>query len=220
MDLKGFLKNTFGKDLFTHLKDSELMAERIKTEKRIEQISNEIKSIQMKIQRLMMESKGQPEALKMLNIQKIKALRLESDTKQRQASGLLREMQLLLLLQAMKEHQKDSRESEFIERVLNSDVEELGQTLFDTDVQEAIREGRMDEVKDKLKSIFAKSESPMDSESHEILSAINELEKVDEETALRMAGERAKGMLESYPPRKKIVLKKEEEEDEEEGGEY
>ena len=33
MNLKAFLKNTFGKDMFRHLKDDELMTERIKTEK-------------------------------------------------------------------------------------------------------------------------------------------------------------------------------------------
>ena len=212
MDLKAFLKNTFGKDLFKHLKDDELMAERIKTEKKVEQISNEIKAIQMKIQRLMMESKGQPDALKMLNIQKIKALRLESDTKQRQANGFLKEMQLILLLEAMKEHQKNEKESEFIDRVLNSDIEELSETLFDTDVQNAIKEGKLDEVKQKLRAIFAKSDMPMDSESHEILSAINDLEKVDEETALKMAGDKAKVMLEA-PVKKKIVVKEEEEKD-------
>lgn len=210
MDLKAFLKNTFGKDLFKHLKNDELMAERIKTEKRIEQISNEIKAIQMKIQRLMMESKGQPDALKMLNIQKIKALRLESDTKQKQATGFLKDMQLVLLLEAMKEHQESEKESEFIDRVLNSDIEELSETLFDTDVQNAIKEGKLDEVKEKLKSIFAKSDMPMDNESHEILSAINDLEKVDEETALKIAGERAKTMLEV--PKKKVMVKEEERE--------
>ncbi len=211
MNLKAFLKNTFGKDMFRHLKDDELMTERIKTEKKIEQISNEIKAIQMKIQRLMMESKGQPDALKMLNIQKIKALRLESDTKQRQANGFLKEMQLILLLEAMKEHQKDEEESEFIERVLNSDIEELSQTLFDTDVQNAIKEGKIDQVKEKLKAIFAKSDMPMDNESQEILSAIKDLERVDEETALKMAEEKAKSMLEA-PVKKKAVAKEEEEE--------
>ena len=39
MELKKFLKQTFGKDLFAHLKKDEILEEKIKTEKRIEKIS-------------------------------------------------------------------------------------------------------------------------------------------------------------------------------------
>ena len=150
----------------------------------------------------MLESKGQPRALKFLNVQKIKALRLESATKQQEAASYLKEVQLLLLLEAMKEHQKNEEKSEFIEKILDSDVEHLSEVLFDTDVQKAIDEGKMDVVKEKLKNVFAREDIPMDSESQSILSAIEDLEKVDEETALKMAGEKAKEIAEA-PVKKK-----------------
>ena len=59
MELKKFLKQTFGNDIFAHLKKDEILEERIKTEKNIEKISDEMKCIQDKIQALMIQSKGQ-----------------------------------------------------------------------------------------------------------------------------------------------------------------
>ncbi|RLJ09408.1 MAG: hypothetical protein DRP15_03890 [Candidatus Aenigmatarchaeota archaeon] len=204
MDLKGFLKSTFGKDLFKHLKGNEILEERIRVEKKIEQISNEIKEIQDKIRQLMIESKGQPQAIKMLNVQKIKALRLESATKQQEANSYLKQVQLLLLLEAMKEHEKSMRNSEFIEKVLNSDIDHLTEVLFNTDVKKAIQEGKIEDVKNKLKNVFAKEDIPLDKEGEEILSAIEELEKVDEETAMRIAETKAREIVET-PPKKKIL---------------
>lgn len=197
MDLKGFLKNTFGKDVFTHLKSNDIMEERVKVEKRIEAISGDIKGIQEKIQKLMLESKGQPKTLKLLNIQKIKALRLESTTKQQEAYNYIKELQLLLLLEAMKEHEKAEEKNEFIEKVLNSDVEHLTKVLFDTDVKEAIQEGKMDIVKDRLKRVFAQEDLPSDTETEDLLNAIEDLERVDEETAIKMATEKAKAIAEA-----------------------
>jgi uncharacterized protein (UPF0335 family) len=194
MNLKNFLSKTFGKDLFTHLKSNEIFEERIRAEKGIERISDEIKGIQEKIRTLMLESKGQPNTLKLLNVSKIKALRLESNAKQQEAENQLKHLQLLLLLEAMKEHHKAEEHNEVLEKILDSDVESLNKTLFDTDVKEAMEEGKMDTVKEKLARVFAKSDMPMDRESQDILKAIEELEKVDQETALRMAGERAKQM--------------------------
>jgi len=111
MELKKFLKKTFGKDLFTHLKKDEILEEKVKTEKKIEKISDQMKVIQDKIQALMIESKGQPKPMKLLNIQKIKALRLESSTRAQEARTHLKHMQLLLLVEAMHEHQQEKTES-------------------------------------------------------------------------------------------------------------
>jgi hypothetical protein len=208
MNLSGFLKSKFGKDLFTHLRSDEILEERIKTEKQIERISDDIKRNQQKIQSLMLESKGQPKTLKLLNIQKIKALRLETATKQQEANTYIRQLQLLLLLEAMKEHHKTEEKNEFIEKVLNSDIEHLNKVLFDTDVKKAIEEGKIETVKDKLKNIFAKEDIPMDTETRELLSAIDDLEKVDEETALKMATEKAKQIAEA-PVKKEVELEEE-----------
>jgi len=191
MDLKNFLHKTFGKDLFTHLNSNEIYEERVRAEKGIERISDEIKAVQDKIRTLMLESKGQPNTLKLLNVSKIKALRLESNAKQQEAEDHLKHLQLLLLLEAMKEHHKAEEHSEVVEKILNSDVERLNQVLFDTDVREAMEEGKMDSVKEKLSRVFAKEDIPMDKESQDIL------ESVDEETALRMAGQRAREMAQA-----------------------
>jgi hypothetical protein len=205
VELKKFLKKTFGKDLFSRLKKDEILEEKIKTEKKIEKISDEMKTIQDKIQALMIESKGQPKPMKLLNIQKIKALRLESNTKAQEARTHLKHMQLLLLVEAMHEHQQEKTESKFIEKVLDSDVDALADTLFDEDVQKAIEEGKVDDVKNRLKDCFAKDEIPTDSETNEMLSAIKDLEGADEETAMRMAGETAKKISET-PVKKKNIL--------------
>ncbi len=197
MDLKNFLHKTFGKDLFTHLNSNEIYEERVRAEKGIERISDEIKAVQDKIRTLMLESKGQPNTLKLLNVSKIKALRLESNAKQQEAEDHLKHLQLLLLLEAMKEHHKAEEHSEVVEKILNSDVERLNQVLFDTDVREAMEEGKMDSVKEKLSRVFAKEDIPMDKESQDILKAIEDLESVDEETALRMAGQRAREMAQA-----------------------
>ena len=203
MDLKGFLKNTFRTDIFSKLKSDQILEERVKTEKEIERISDEIKLIQNKVRALMLSSKGQPNTMKMLNIQKIKAFRLESSTKQKEASILIKRLQLILLLEAMKEHHESEEKNEFIEKILGSDIEHLNEMLFDTDVRAALEEGKMDKVKEKLKRVFAKEEIPMDSESQDILKAIDDLEKVDEETAAKIAKEKAKEMVET-PLKKKV----------------
>ena len=196
MELKRFLKKTFGKDIFTRLKKDEILEERIKAEKKIEKISDEMKGIQDRIQALMIESKGQARPMKLLNIQKIKALRLESNTKAQEARTYLKHMQLLLLVEAMHEHQKEKTESKFIEKVLDSDVDALADTLFDEDVQKAIEEGKVDDVKNRLKDCFAKEEIPTDAETEDMLGAIEDLERADEETAIRLAGEKAKQIAE------------------------
>lgn len=194
MNLKNFLKRTFGKDLFTRLKDDEILEERLKAEKEVERLSDEIKSIQDKIRTLMLESKGQPGTLKILNVSKIKALRLESNAKQQEAEEHLKHFQLLLLIEAMKEHQKIAEHSDVVDKILDADIDSINQILLDSNVREALEEGKMDAVKEKLSRVFAREDIPMDKESQQILKAIDELERVDEETALRMAGERAKEM--------------------------
>src|SRR3989338_6942249 len=106
MKLKDFLKSTFGKDLFSHLDKDEILEERVKHEKSVERISGEIERLQGQIQQLMLDSKGKPLPMKLLNIQKIKAIKLESDTKQQEARKHLNHLQLLLLVEAMREHKK------------------------------------------------------------------------------------------------------------------
>lgn len=191
MDFRKFIKSKFGKDIFS-IKDTELLKERIKIEKEIERISDDLKGISEKIQKLMFESKGQPTTLKMLNIQKIKALTLESRTKQMEASHFLGELQLVLLVQAMKEREKSEKVSEIAKEILNTDMDKLNIILNDTDVREALEEGRLDKVREKLQRVFGKEQLLIDDESQELMHAIDDLEKVDEETALRMAGEKAK----------------------------
>jgi hypothetical protein len=208
MDFKRFIMSKFGKDIFS-IKEDDIVKERVKVEKEIERISDDLKGIQEKIQRLMLEAKGQPTTLKMLNVQKIKALRLESRTKQMEASHYLAQMQLLLLVEAMKEREKEERASKITEEILNSDVDKLNKVLMDTDVKEALKEGRLDLVKEKLERVFGREEMLVDEESQELIGAINDLEKVDEETALRMAGEKAKKLSEE-------AVKREREEKEEE----
>jgi hypothetical protein len=60
-------------------------------------------------------------------------------------------------------------------------------------------------VKGKLSNVFGKEEIPVDDESQDIIQAIDDLEKVDEETALRMAGEKAKVLSEDAPKKKPLV---------------
>ena len=206
MDFKRFIMSKFGKDIFS-IKEDDIVKERVKVEKEIEKISDDLKGIQEKIQKLMLEAKGQPNTLKMLNVQKIKALRLESRTKQMEASHYLAQLQLLLLVEAMKEREKEEKISKITEDILNSDVDKLNKVLMDTDVKEALKEGRLDLVKEKLERVFGREEMLVDEESQELISAINDLEKVDQETALRMAGEKAKELSEE-------AVKKEEKEEE------
>jgi hypothetical protein len=195
MDFKRFIMSKFGKDIFS-IKENDIVKERVKVEKEIEKISDDLKGIQEKIQRLMLEAKGQPNTIKMLNVQKIKALRLESRTKQMEASHYLAQLQLLLLVEAMKEREKEEKISKITEDILNSDVDRLNKVLMDTDVREALKEGRLDLVKEKLERVFGKEEMLVDEESQELIRAIDDLEKVDEETALKMAGEKAKQLSE------------------------
>jgi len=174
----------------------------------VERLSDDIKVIQESIQRLMLEAKGQPRTLKLLNVQKIKSLRLESATKQQEANRFLRELQILLLIEAMHEQEKFERESDFVERIMNTDVEQLSEAMVDIDVKKAIEEGRLDLVKGKLSGIFGKEELPVDEESQDIMKAIDDLESVDEETALKMAGEKAK-LLAEEAPKKRVLVEKE-----------
>lgn len=195
MDFKKFIKSKFGKDIFS-IKDNDLLKERLKIEKEIERISDDLRGIAEKIQKLMLESKGQPNTLKMLNVQKIKAFSLESRTKQIEASHFLRELQLLLLVQAMKQREKSEKISSIAKEILDTDMDRLNEVLTDTDVREALEEGRLDKVKEKLERVFGKQQMLVDEESQELMHAINDLEKVDEETAMRMAGEKAKSITE------------------------
>ncbi len=204
MDIKSFMKNKFGKNVFS-LKPEDLLKERLKSEKNVERLSADIKTIQDKIQKFMIEAKGQPKTLKMLNVQKIKSLRLEAATKQQQANRFLRELQVLLLIEAMHEQQKFDKESEFVERIMNTDVEQLSDAMVDIDVRKAIQEGRLDLVKGKLSNIFGSEEMPVDEESRDIMSAIEDLEDVDEETALKMAGEKAKSLAEETGKKKAVT---------------
>ena len=195
MDFKKFIKSKFGKDIFS-IKDNDLLKERLKIEKEIERISDDLRGIAEKIQKLMLESKGQPNTLKMLNVQKIKALSLESRTKQIEASHFLRELQLILLVQAMKQREKSEQISSIAKEILDTDMDRLSEVLTDTDVREALEEGCLDKVKEKLERVFGKHQMLVDEESQELMHAINDLEKVDEETAMRMAGEKAKSITE------------------------
>ncbi|UCC91564.1 MAG: hypothetical protein JSV39_04630 [Candidatus Aenigmatarchaeota archaeon] len=195
MDLKKFIMSRFGKDVFS-IKEDDLLRERVRIEKEVERISDDLKGIAEKIQKLMLEAKGQPTTLKMLNVQKIKALRLESRTKQMEASHFLRELQLIMLVEAMKEREKTEKESALTKEILSSDMDKLNEVLTDEDVKEALEEGRLDKVKEKLERVFGKEEVLVDNESQELISAIDDLERVDEETALKMAGEKAKKITE------------------------
>ncbi len=195
--------------VFTHLKHNDILEERIKAEKQVERLSDDIKGIQDKIQTLMIQSKGQPRPMKLLNVQKIRALRLESMTKQQQASSYLKELSLPLLLEAMREHQKTKSKNAFIEKVLNSDIDNITDIIFSEDVKTAVKEGKIDDVKDRLKRVFAKADISVDAETQELLSAIDDLEEVDEETALSMAKEKARKVSEA--PLKKAILEEEEE---------
>ena len=113
-----------------------------------------------------------------------------------EASHLLRELQLLMLVQAMREREKTEKESEITKDILNCDMDKLSRVLTDEDVKEALEEGRLDKVKEKLESVFGREETLVDEESQELMEAINDLERVDEETALKMAGEKAKQITE------------------------
>jgi uncharacterized protein (UPF0335 family) len=206
MDLKNFLVKKFGKNIFS-LSHDDLIKERVKSEKNVERLSNDIKAIQENIQKLMLEAKGQPKTLKLLNVQKIKSLRLESATKQQEASRYLRELQILLLIEAMHEQEKFEKESDLVERIMKTDVEQLSDAITDIDVKKAIEEGRLDLVKGKLSAVFGGEEIPVDEESQEIIKAIDDLEKVDEETAMKIAGEKARIFAEETPKKKPIVVK-------------
>lgn len=204
MDLKNFLVKKFGKNVFSLSKD-DMLKERVRTEKNVERLSDDIKTIQEKIQKLMLESKGQPKTLKLLNVQKIKSLRLESSTKQQEASRYLRELQILLLIEAMHEQEKFEKESDFVERIMKTDVEQLSDAIVDIDVKKAIEEGRLDLVTGKLSGVYGKEDTPVDDESQDIMKAIDDLENVDEETAMKMAGEKAKQFAEENPKKKQVI---------------
>ena len=186
MDLKSFLKKSFGKDLFS-IKDNDLLKERIRLEKYTEKISDEIGGIQKNIQKLLIESKGQPKTLKLLNIQKIKALKLQSNTKQNEASQYIQQLSLIFLVQAMKQRQKIKQKSSLVDKILTTDIDQLNKLLMDTDILKALEEGKMDEVKERLTAIFGKEGFVTDEETKELLRTIEDLESVDEETAIQKA---------------------------------
>ncbi len=206
MDIRNFIKKKFGKNVFS-LSPEDLLKERLKSEKNVERLSADIKAIQDKIQQLMIEAKGQTRTLKMLNVQKIKSLRLEAVTKQQQANHYLRELQVILLIEAMHEQEELDEKSDLVESLMNTDMDQLSEAMVDIDVKKAIEEGRLDLVKGKLTHIFGQEELPVDEESQDIISAIEDLEDVDEETAMKMAGEKAK-ILADEAPKKKTVQEK------------
>ncbi len=195
MDLKSFLKKTFGKDLFS-IKDDDLLKERIKIEKNVERISGDLKGLQEKIQKLLLESKGQPKTLKLLNVQKIKAVRLQANTKQQEASRYLQQMSIIFLIEAMKQRQKNKEKSKLVDKILSTDLDQLQNILTDTDVIKALEEGKIDEVKERLSAIFGKEDMLVDAESQELLKAIEDLEDVDESTAIEKAREKSKEIAE------------------------
>jgi hypothetical protein len=203
MDIRSFIKKKFGKSVFS-LKPEDLLKERLRSEKNVERISADIKAIQEKIQKLMIEAKGQPSTLKMLNVQKIKSLRLEAVTKQQEANRYLKELQVILLIEAMHEQEKFQQESDFVERIMNTDIDQLSDSMVDIDVKKAIEEGRLDLVKGKLSNIFGREEIPVDDESQDIMNAIDDLEQVDEETAMKMAGEKAKSLADETVKKKAV----------------
>jgi len=207
MDIGSFLKAKFKKNVFS-LKQEELVRERVKSEKEIERISADLKSIQDDITRLMIESKCQPRTMKLLNIQKIKALRLEASTKQQQANHYLRELSVILLIEAMHEQEKLDKESDLVEKLMNTDMDQLSEAMVGIDVRKAIKDGRLDVVKKKLSAVFGREEMPVDDESQDIMRAIDALEKVDEETAMRMAGEKARSLAEDQHKKKVSVQEK------------
>ncbi len=206
MDIRHYLTQKFGKNVFS-LSQNDLLRERVKTEKNVERLSDDIKAIGERIQKIMLDSKGQTRTLKLLNVQKIKSLRLEASTKQQEAARFLRELQILLLIEAMHEQKKFEKGSDLVERVMNTDVDELSETITDIDVRKAIEDGRLDLVKGRLSNVYGKEEMATDEESMDIMKAINDLEKVDEDTAIRMAGEKARAFAEE-PPKKKAQEEK------------
>lgn len=201
MDLKSFLKKTFGKDLFG-LNDDDLLKERIKTEKTVENISEDIQGLQEQIQRLLLESKGKPDTIKMLNVQKIKTLRMESSAKQQEASRELQLLQIILLVEAMKEREKNNQKSHLVDQILNTDVEHLNKLLMDTNVLKAFEEGKVDEVKQRLSAIFAKEDILIDPESQDLLKTIGDLEQVDQESAIQLAMEKSRELAQ-HPTKQK-----------------
>jgi len=75
-------------------------------------------------------------------------------------------------------------------------MDKLNEVLTDEDVKEAIEEGKIGKVKEKLERVFGKEEVAVDDESQDLMKAIDDLESVDEETALKMAGDHAKKITE------------------------
>ena len=191
MDFRKYIRNKFGKDLFS-ISEENIIEERVRIEKEIENISDDIKRIQKNIERLMIESKGQPKALKLLNIQKMKALKIESNTKQQHAMNFIKKLELLYLVGAMKEGEKIDERSELVQKIINSDMEKVNEILMDTSVQKSLEEGKIDNIKEKLENTFGKEAGVIDSETQELMTAIEDLENVDMDTALHMAKEKAK----------------------------
>lgn len=191
MDFKKYIKKKFGKDIFS-ISEENIIEERVRIEKEIENISTDIKNIQKTIERLMIESKGQPKALKLLNIQKIKALKVESNTKQQHAMNFIKKMELLYLVEAMKEDEKIDEKSELVQKIINSDMDKINEILMDTSIQKSLEDGKIDNVKEKLEKTFGKEANVIDSETQELMNAIEDLENVDMDTALHMAKEKAK----------------------------
>ncbi len=191
MNFRKYIKSKFGKDIFS-ISEENIIEERVRIEKEIENISIDIKNIQKSIERLMLESKGQPKALKLLNIQKIKALKVESNTKQQHAMNFIKKLELLYLVEAMKEDEKIDEKSELVQKIINSDMGKVNEILMDTSIQKSLEEGKIDNIREKLEKTFGKEANVIDSETQEIMNAIEDLEDVDMDTALHMAREKAK----------------------------
>jgi hypothetical protein len=104
-------------------------------------------------------------------------------------------------VEAMREKEKTEK-SAIVQNILNSDIDKLNRILLDTDVQKALEEGKLDTVNSKLERVFAKEEIMVDDESQEIMSAINDLESVDEETAMHMAEKKARELSEDQNVKK------------------
>ena len=70
---------------------------------------------------------------------------------------------------------------------MTTDIDQLNKLLMDTDILKALEEGKMDEVKKRLTAIFGKEGFVTDEETKELLRTIEDLESVDEETAIQKA---------------------------------
>ena len=66
---------------------------------------------------------------------------------------------------------------------------------------------RIDLFKGKVSGVFGKKEMPVDGESQDIMKTIDDLEKEGEETALKMAEEKATVLSEETGKKEPLVVK-------------